>query len=286
MPAETFQGRRVLSFETRRAAETATLIERFGGQATVAPALREVPLETNTAAAAFVEHLIEGRFDAVVFLTGVGARALADLAARGGARDAFAAALSRVKVIARGPKPVAVLRELNVPVWLIPPEPNTWQDLLDALDARIGAAEWSLAGARLAVQEYGVSNESLLDGLRRRGADVTPVPVYRWALPEDLGPLRAAVRTLAGGGAEVVLFTTAVQVAHLMEVAADLQLTGALRQGLARAVVASIGPTTSEALRQHDIQVDLEASHPKLGVLVREAAARAAGLPDAKRAGD
>ena len=172
-----FDGLRVLSLESRRAREIAVLISNFGGVPIVAPALREVPLESNTEALAFATALLRGDFDAVVFLTGVGMRALMTAIAPVCSREQFAAALREVKVIARGPKPLAVLRELATPVWLAAPEPNTWRELLAAIDARAG--DWSLRGARVAVQEYGVSNDDLIDGLRTRGARVTSVPVYQ-----------------------------------------------------------------------------------------------------------
>jgi uroporphyrinogen-III synthase len=107
---------------------------------------------------------------------------------------------------------------------------------------------------------------------------VTRVPVYRWALPEDLGPLEVAIRAIAAGELDVALFTTATQVAHLLQVAGRMGLEPAVRDGLARMVVASIGPTTSEELRAQGLRIDMEPSHPKMGILVREAAERAASL--------
>jgi len=276
-----FDGLRVLSLESRRAREIAVLISNFGGVPIVAPALREVPLESNTEALAFATALLRGDFDAVVFLTGVGMRALMTAIAPVCSGDQFAAALREVKVIARGPKPLAVLRELATPVWLAAPEPNTWRELLAAIDARAG--DWSLRGARVAVQEYGVSNDDLIDGLRTRGARVTSVPVYQWALPEDLAPLNAAVAALARRDIDVALFTTGVQLAHLWDVASRLQLEDSMRAGLEHAVIGSIGPTTSEALRRRGLTADLEASHPKMGVLVTEAAARAGEILRARR---
>ena len=139
---------------------------------------------------------------------------------------------------------------------------------------------------RIAVQEYGASNPDLLAGLEARGARVTPVPVYQWALPEDIGPLRSAVRAIADGGVDVALFTSATQAVHLMKIAEEEQLAERVRAGLGRMVIASIGPTTSEELRQQGIQVDLEASHPKMGFLAREAAERAPELLSVKRASD
>ena len=257
---------RVLALESRRAEEMAKLIANNGGLPTVAPSMREVPLESNTAALSFAAGLIEGSFDMVIFLTGVGTRALARVVETVWPLDRFVAALQRVTVVARGPKPVAALRELGVPVTIAVPEPNTWRELLKALEPV------PLDGRRVAVQEYGVSNPELLAGLEHRGARVTRVPVYQWALPADTGPLRAAVAGLARGEFDVVLFTTSIQVTHLLQVAAEMDLEDAVRQALGRLLVASIGPTTTEALREHGLDAHFEPSHPKMGFLVKEAA--------------
>jgi uroporphyrinogen-III synthase len=172
-----------------------------------------------------------------------------------------------------------VLRELSITPWVVVSEPNTWRELLDTVDAT-GA---SLKGTRVAVQEYGKANPELLEGLEQRGAQVTRVPVYRWALPEDIAPLQAATAAIARGELDVVLFTTSAQVVHLEQVAEAEGQLDALRAGLRRMVVASIGPTTSEELRQQGIDIDLEASHPKMGFLVREAAEKAPDILRTKR---
>jgi uroporphyrinogen-III synthase len=281
MATPSFQGLRVLALESRRATELAALISTFGGRPLVAPALREVPLESNTEALDFAAALMRGEFDVVVFLTGVGTRALVSVIERAYPREAFIGALARTKVVARGPKPLAALRELQVPIWVAAPEPNTWHELLAAIDAR--AEERPLGGARIAVQEYGVSNTQLLDELRGRGARVTRVPVYRWALPEDVEPLKNAVTAISRGEVDVVVFTTSVQVVHLWQIVEEMRLEADVRRGLGRSVIASIGPTTSEELQRHGLAVDLEASHPKMGFLVREAAEQSGRLLRAKR---
>ncbi|HEY6361338.1 MAG TPA: uroporphyrinogen-III synthase, partial [Vicinamibacterales bacterium] len=246
-----------------------------------APALREIPLESNPEALAFADGLTRGELDLVILLTGVGTRALLAAVDHVGRRDAFVAALARTNVAVRGPKPLAVLRELQIQPWVAAPEPNTWRELLAAIDAKTG--ERQLQGLRVAVQEYGAANPDLLQGLEARGARVTRVPVYRWALPEDIEPLRAAVNALARGELDVGIFTTATQVVHLLQVASDMGLEDGVRDGLSKLVVASIGPTTSEELRQQGISIDLEASHPKMGFLAREAAEQAPGLVERKR---
>jgi len=277
----SFNGLRVLSFESRRSTEMATLIANYGGQPISAPALREIPIDSNTDALAFVDALTAGQIDSVVLLTGVGTRALIALVDTMRERAAFVAALARTRLAARGPKPVAALREIGLAPWVVAPEPNTWRELLNALDSR--SSEFPLRGARVAVQEYGASNLQLLDGLRQRGAIVTSVPVYRYALPENTQPLEEAARAAAEGRVDVALFTTSMQVVHFLAIARQHDLEQKVRDGLRSMVVASIGPTTSEELREQGIGIDVEASHPKMGFLVRDAAERAGGIVRGKR---
>lgn len=259
----------------------AKLISNYGGEPIVAPSMREVPLESNTDALAFARNLAAGGFDMAIFLTGVGTRALARVVESVYPLDQFAAALRKISVVARGPKPVAALTELGVPVTLAVPEPNTWRDLLHALDEKSDALP--LKGRRVALQEYGASNPDLLKGLADRGAIVMRVPVYQWALPEDVAPLRAAIEAIARGEVDVALFTTSIQIVHLMQVAQEMGLASKVQQAFARTVIASIGPVTSETLREHGIAPDFEPSHPKMGFLVNEAAERVSALLEKKR---
>lgn len=276
-------GKRVLILESRRAREMGSLVTSYAGRPIVAPSMREIPLESNVEAVEFAKKVIAGEFDVVVLLTGVGTRAILEIVDKVmQQREAFIVALGRTRVAARGPKPMAVLREIGVPAWVLAPEPNTWRELLAALDAK--AEELPLEGLRLAVQEYGASNPDLLQALRDRGADVTAVPVYQWALPEDLEPLKAGIRSLVHDDVDVVLFTTATQAVHLMQVAGSMNLAGLVREKLNQVLVASIGPTTSEELRHQGVGIDLEPTHPKMGFLVRETAERAEALLSAKRA--
>jgi uroporphyrinogen-III synthase len=261
----------------------ASIISSYGGQPVAAPSMREVPLDSNPDAIAFADALERGEFDLVILLTGVGTRALVAVVERvKGSRDGFVSGLGRTRILARGPKPVAVLRELALTPWLTAPEPNTWREVLSALDG--ARQEFQLSNTRVAVQEYGASNPDLLAGLEARGARVTRVPVYQWALPEDLAPLEAAVRAIADGQIDVALFTTATQVVHLLKVADSMGMGDAVRRGLTTCVVASIGPTTSEEMREQGIAPDMEPTHPKMGFLVREAAERAREILRAKRA--
>jgi uroporphyrinogen-III synthase len=275
------EGLRVLSLESRRAEQMAKLIENYGGVAISAPSMREVPIEENAAALAFAERLFAGEFEAVIFLTGVGTRVLFAAVETKHPRAGLVEALSRVLVVARGPKPVAALRGFGVPIAIAVPEPNTWRDILKTLDEHRPAP--ALRGMRVAVQEYGASNREFLDGLAARGASVTAVPVYQWALPEDLGPLQRALDMIVKLKVDVLLVTSATQISNMMQVAAGQGLEETLRAGLRRVVIASVGPISSEALRAAGIAPDFEPAHPKMGQLVFEAAQRAKEILRQKR---
>ena len=271
---------RVVAFESRRAAEMAALIRKQGAEPIVAPSMREVPLDEQPEARALAGALADGAVDVLILLTGVGTRALVDAMAPVLPRARLVERLAGVVLVARGPKPVAALRELGLAPALAVPEPNTWREVLAALDAAL-----PVAGKRVVVQEYGAANPELLAGLAGRGADVTAVPVYRWALPEDVAPLAAAIARIAAGQADVALFTSATQVAHVLMVADRDGARAAFTRGLARAVVGSIGPVCSEALRAAGFAVDCEPSHPKMGPLVIETLRAAPELLAAKLRG-
>lgn len=256
-------GLTLVSFESRRAEEIAELIRRHGGTPVSAPSMREVPLAASPEAEEFLARLEHGAIDVVLLLTGVGTRALVTALAPRCSRQQLTALLRGTTLVARGPKPAAALRELDLTPTVVVTEPNTWREILAALDAAV-----PLAGRCVAVQEYGRRNTELLDALRARGAGVLAVPVYRWDYPEDQGPLRAGVARLADGGADVAIFTSARQVDHAVETAARLGRLDDLLTAAGRIVFASIGPVCSEALHAHGLPVDLEPDHPKMGQLI------------------
>src|SRR5580692_3984520 len=208
-----FDGLRVLSLESRRAEEMATLIRKQGGEPFVAPSMREVPLERQEEAFAFAERLLRGEFDSLALLTGVGTRLLWNTLIARYPVDDLKSALSRLTVVVRGPKPSAAIRELGLVPDVQVPEPNTWRELLTVMQER--------PEKRLALQEYGESNPELIDGLRALGKEVTPIRIYGWELPEDTGPLRQAAARLIAGEFDVILLTTSTQMVNLMKIAAE-----------------------------------------------------------------
>ena len=237
---------RILSLESRRASEIAALIRKMGGEPTVAPSMQEVPLDECPEVLAFGEQLREGEIDAIVFLTGVGATALLDRLSPHDGRDETIARIDALQVFIRGPKPAAVLKNWGVHVDVRAPEPNTWEDLVAAIDA----AGVSLDGRTGAVQEYGKPNTDLHAALAQRGAGVVSVPVYRWQMPDDVEPLREAARGLCARRFDVLMITSAQQIRHLLLAADQADCGDALRNVLKQTPIASIGPTATQTLRE------------------------------------
>lgn len=250
----------MIALESRRAREMEELLRRQGFDPFVAPSVREVGLEANPAAVDFGDALIRNEFQAVVCLTGVGVRQLFTLLKSRFDEADLMDALKRTTTIARGPKPSAALRELGVQPSAIAPDPATYREVLAILAQR--------TERRVAVQEYGRPDPRLLSGLDELGCQVTQVPVYQWALPEDVKPLQEAVRRIAAGDAAAVLFTSSVQLDHLQQVAAGLGID--VLSGLSKLKLASIGPTMTEALRAAGLEPAVEPATPKLGFLIHE----------------
>lgn len=276
------QGLRVVCFESRRSAESSRMIARQGGEPVEAPSLREVPLRGPTGLDALENDLLGGAPVLLVLLTGVGAELLIEGLEQNLPRERVLQLLTSPStvIVCRGPKPHAILKPLGVKPAVVVGEPNTWRDVLSEIDAH------DLARGRCVyVQEYGRTNEELVRGLEQRGAtSVRPVKTYAWTLPEDLTPLHAAIERIANGDAEVVLFTSGIQLTHLLQVAGERGMSERLRAGLSRLVIASVGPLTTEVLVAAGLRPDIEPEHPKLGHLMVALGAQARQKLAEKRA--
>jgi uroporphyrinogen-III synthase len=155
------------------------------------------------------------------------------------------------------------------------PEPNTWKEIVDAVALR--------SERRIAVQEYGRPNLEMNAALESLGATVAPIALYRWELPDDLEPLREAARRLAARECDVVLFTSSIQLDHLLEIANSIGLEQAVLAALSEVAIASIGPVMTAALTAKGLPPDIIPKHPKMWSLVKAAADEAPTVLEAKR---
>lgn len=259
------QGRTIVVLEARMPSELAGLVTRHGGRALNAPALREVTRPLDQEVADLVGTVCARRASVVIFLTGVGARAILRSAEELGKKEDFLQALRLTRVVCRGPKPLAVMRANDVPVALVPPEPFT----SDLLPTQIRALGWDLNGETVALQHYGEVNHRLRADLQAMGAQVIEASVYEWALPEDLRPLEDAIRAVVERRVDAVAFTTQSQVRHLFQIAGRLEQREALKMALQSDVAAApVGPLCVRALVEEGVTPHVVPEHPKMGPLV------------------
>ncbi|MGH7885612.1 MAG: uroporphyrinogen decarboxylase [Thermodesulfobacteriota bacterium] len=275
----SFNGLNVTSFESRRSEEIKKLIKYHNGNPRVAPSMRELPEAESLNVNTFADEIFNGRVDLLILTTGVGTRYLSNLMIDKFGSDKYLKALKSTKIVARGPKPVAALRELDLKPDITVPEPNTWKDILKTVE-EYGI---DLKDKSVFVQEYGITNERFIGALKDLGAIVNTIRIYKWGLPEDLNPLKDAIKSISEGREDCLIFTSSQQVINLLDIAAEQELERPLRDGIGRAIVGSIGPTTTETLIEKGISVDYEPNSPKMGNLVRELARRSSHLLEKKR---
>jgi uroporphyrinogen-III synthase len=256
----TFHGARIALLESRMGSEMSEMVRRMGGTPVHAPSVREVPREAETTA--FLDALASGRFDVVVFQTGVGTLALLRDAERRGRLEDILAVLKTTTLVCRGPKPTAVVRRYGLPAPIVPQRPITSKELLEAMDGL------ALAGRHVALVHYGERNVALAEALRARGADVEEACPYEWALPEDVEPLRTLARNPTAL-ADAIAFTSQIQVRNLFAVATEMGLGTQLAEALnTDIIVAAVGPVCADALKGAGVTPDVQPADPKMGPLL------------------
>jgi uroporphyrinogen-III synthase len=251
--------------EAHKVEEAAAHVRRLGGEPYSVPAMREVLHPERVGA--FIDRLSAGDLFVVSFLTGVGAAALLDEARRLGRLDEALRGLRRTTIACRGPKPVAVLEQLQIPVGIIAAEPCTSRQLLEALSGL------DVGGKAVAVvrdgDQHGSRSNSLAQVLAQRGARVDELWLYEWAMPLDVEPLNTLVRQLTGGRVDAIAFTNRIQVRHLWRAAEAVDLRREMVDALnERVLVAAVGPVCAEALHASGVEPDIIPAHPTMESMI------------------
>lgn len=262
-----FNQLKVVSFESRMALPSVKMIEKLGGIAISAPTLKEVPLEKVDHIFDIYEKIKNGKIDYLVFFTGVATRGfLKVLTQKFDKQEVINTLNQNTKIVIRGPKPEAVCKMNQINIDFIAEAPNTWREIIDCLNSE------DLNQKQIAILEYGISNQDFINSLENLGSTIIKVPIYKWALPDDLEPLKKAILQIINHDIDLALFTSASQVDHLIQVARDIGKELELRKGFYQTAIFSIGPVASEKLRYHQLFADYEVEDHKLEVLINDMA--------------
>ncbi|CAN5394866.1 uroporphyrinogen-III synthase [soil metagenome] len=235
-------GYRVGVTAARKVEEQVGLLQRRGAEVVWAPALSlsENHVEEAHLRAA-TDEVLGTPVDLFLATTGTGLRAWFAAAERWGLRERLLEHLGAADILARGPKSVGALRAAGLrELWT--PESEEFEDVLEHLRGR------DLAGLRIVVQEHGQSLSMVAHALRRRGAHVTSVAVYRVVPAEDPEPMFHLIDQIADLQVHAVTFTAAPAVAALMEAAGSTGRREDVVSAFQADVLAScVGPVTAAA---------------------------------------
>src|SRR5262245_32437706 len=256
----------VAILEHRFTNEFSTLFERFGATVDACPMLEEKPVENRSELQAFVRRVLSGSLDAMIFLTGVGAKFLVAEAEAIGVKEEFIAALNKLTIVVRGPNPVNALRQFGVHLDVIPETPTT-EGVIEALRGR------DLQGHKVGIQLYGTPNPQLVSFLETKGATVMPVQVYAYGAASDSTAVNSLINRILNGQVRVIAFTSGPQVRMLFEFATQLGVEDALKKALTtRVLIASIGEVTSRALATKGLAPQIVPAQSKMGALAQAVA--------------
>ena len=249
MPA-SLEGRTVALAEGRQLEELAQMLEKEGATAWRCPMVAILDASDAAPVLAWIQELIAGRFGYLVLMTGEALRRLVGFAERAGLRAEFIAAVARTRTVTRGPKPVRALKEIGLHPTRIADAPTT-DGVIATLRPEL------LRGQTVGVTLYGEPNPALVKFLEEAGAVPRTVMPYVYAPATDSAHVAGLIERMAGGGIDVILFTSSPQVERLFEVAAESGLEAVLKRGLEQTRVAAVGPVVAENLRQKGARVDL-----------------------------
>ncbi|MEU6346785.1 uroporphyrinogen-III synthase [Streptomyces sp. NPDC046977] len=246
----------------RRRDELVALLTRRGARVVEAPALRILPLEDDIALRRATERCLAAPLDYVVATTGVGWRGWMSAADGWGRGAELAAACRNAVVLTRGPKATGAVRASGLDeAWS--PRSEATDELLTWLLAR------PLAGLRIAVQEHGLPLTAFGAALRERGAEVVPVPVYRWAPPVDPAPVRRLVEQTVRREVHALVFTSAPAITAFLGTAMSDGVRERVLEAMSGDVLpVCVGPVCARPL----LDAGLPAVWPergRLGALVR-----------------
>jgi len=247
----------------RRWQEQAELLERRGASILHGPTMTTLYLASDDDLRRATAAVVDAPPDYVVATTGIGMRAWLEAAACWGLGERLHDALGGARIVARGPKAAAAVQAGGLEVWQ-----RSSTEQMGAL-VEVLLAE-PLDGKRVVLQEYGMPNPEVAAALGAAGATVVEVPVYRWRLPEDTGPVLRLVEAACDGRVDAITFTSAPAVHNLFTIAGQHGMAEPLRKACnERVVAACVGPVCAEGAMKEGIEEPLAPPVGRLGLLVR-----------------
>lgn len=249
--ADRLSGYRILIMETREEAQFSRLLTEQGADVLQCPmfAIRDVP--DPAPIIAWIDRFIQGPCDDLILTTGEGLRRLMTVALRAQRDRDFIAALDKARKFARGPKPGRALRELGLEPQMTTEKPTS-EGIVETL------SQIDLKGHRIGLQLYPDKDHTqLIEAIKALGAELdTTLPYIYDAQVADKHVL-SAIEEMAEGRVDAIALTSSGQIRRLLDVARSYCYENRLREGLARTLIAAVGPVVMNELETHGLPTDI-----------------------------
>ncbi|MCX8035466.1 MAG: uroporphyrinogen-III C-methyltransferase [Candidatus Sumerlaeia bacterium] len=248
-------GRRIVVTRSRtQASELRERLERLGAEVIEFPTIRLVPPRSERRLRDAARHL--NRYDWLIFTSANAVERFCAivLEENGGDIRAF----GRARIAAIGPATRQAVERFRLAVALQPAR-YVAEEVVAAL-----AKTEILDGLRVLIPRAEVAREVLPERLRKAGARVDVIPVYR-TVPDKPVNAREIVKELLAGKIDTITFTSSSTVENFVRAVG--------RKNFARFAgktkIASIGPVTSKTLRDYGACPAIEARDYTIEGLVR-----------------
>jgi len=249
--ADRLNGYRILILETREEAQFSRLLIEQGADVLQCPMFTIHDAPDSKPIEAWIRRFIEKPCDDLVLMTGEGLRRLMKVARRIDVEQDFIAAVGRARKFARGPKPGRALREIG-----LEPQVTTEKPTSEGIAEMLSRVD--LRGHRMGLQLYPDKDHSALIGaITAQGAEVDPIAPYVYDAQAADANIVTAIDEMAQGRIDAIALTNLGQVRRLVEVAHAHRCEDKLRDGLARTLIASVGPVVSDELKSHGLRTDI-----------------------------
>jgi uroporphyrinogen-III synthase len=268
---------------SRRGVELSHIVKSFGGVPYLTPtvgivdagiSLKEIEIFINNVLSQPVEYFI--------FMTGLSVQYLFRAASALKLKNELIERIRKSMVISRGNKPSLMLRSLGI-LNNVESGPSTAQEILNVLKSR------DVRGKCIAVVNNGNGNEIFKEQLELQGSKIYDLRLYSYSslldrtadnVLKEMGYKQHAkpriqatsklIMDIINGSVHAITFTSPPSVYGLFKVSDTDNNTFGLTMALnEHVIVASVGPTTSEALRRHGVGVDVMPRINKMGPMVK-----------------
>lgn len=247
-------GQRIAVPETRLLDVLSGLFERRGADVVRCPLVSILDHPDERSVQHWLQRFYRHEFDDLIVYTGEGLRRLLGFAERAEQRDEYLTALTQIRKIVRGPKPVKVLRELKVSLdQVVPAAAPTTEGLVATLN------DLNLSQRQVALQIYGdTPNEELMAYLASRQVKPVIVAPYIYATEAHQDQVLDLIQMIINQQIQVIVFTSQPQWKRLFKVALNNDLVNELCHGLTQCVVAAVGPVVADQLHSAGVHVDVQ----------------------------